>query len=82
MNFPMHHSAIDRRSLMMHRIIAERLRANPALLEIPRGNLARLNCPESRDCGSPFGANRAVAFVIARVATVFPLPAPRLHATL
>ena len=78
----MNHPALDRRSLMMHRIIAERLRPNPALLEIPHGNLAHLNCPEPRDCGSPFGANRTVAFVIARVATVFLLPAPRPHAAL
>lgn len=31
---------------MMHRFIAERLRANPALLEVARGNMARWNCPE------------------------------------
>ena len=42
----MTHTAIDRRSLMMHRIIAERLRAEPALLDIPRANLARWNCPD------------------------------------
>ena len=29
----MTHPALDRRSLMMHRIIAERLRANPVLIE-------------------------------------------------
>ena len=42
----MHHALLDRRSLMMHRLIAERLRANPALLETARANMARWNCPE------------------------------------
>jgi len=42
----MNHTIIDRRSLMMHRIIAERLRANPALLETAKSNLKRWNCPE------------------------------------
>ncbi|MEN9282849.1 MAG: hypothetical protein RLZZ179_342 [Verrucomicrobiota bacterium] len=42
----MTHAAIDLRSLMMHRIIAERLLADPSLLEIPRANLARWNCPD------------------------------------
>ena len=42
----MTHTAIDRRSLMMHRIIAERLRANPSLLETARANMTRWNCPE------------------------------------
>lgn len=42
----MNHALIDRRSLMMHRMIAERLRANPVLLEVARGNMARWNCPE------------------------------------
>lgn len=42
----MTHSHLDHRSLMMHRIIAERLRLNPAMLEVARGNMARWNCPE------------------------------------
>ncbi|MBS1856694.1 MAG: hypothetical protein JST11_15100 [Acidobacteria bacterium] len=35
------HQRIDRRSLALHRAIAEKLRGNPALLEIARDNLAR-----------------------------------------
>jgi hypothetical protein len=35
------HQRIDRRSIAMHRAIAEKLRANPALLEIARENIAR-----------------------------------------
>jgi hypothetical protein len=42
----MNHQDIDRRSLMMHRIIAARLRARPELMEVARENLARWNCPE------------------------------------
>ncbi len=45
-NNNMHHALSNRRSLMMPRIIAERLRANPALLETARMNMARWNCPE------------------------------------
>lgn len=46
MIFPVNHQDIDRRSLMMHRIIAERLRASPELINVARENLARWNCPE------------------------------------
>jgi hypothetical protein len=42
----MNHPEIDRRSLMMQRIVAERLRRNPVLLEVARSSLARWNCPE------------------------------------
>jgi hypothetical protein len=42
----MDHTHLDHRSLMMHRIIAERLRGNPALLEVARGNMARWNCQD------------------------------------
>lgn len=35
------HERIDQRSIAMHRAIAEKLRANPALLEIARENIAR-----------------------------------------
>lgn len=42
----MTHQDIDHRSLMMHRIIAERLRARPELLSIAQENMARWNCPE------------------------------------
>lgn len=42
----MNHQDIDRRSLMMHRIIAERLRARPELMEVAHANMARWNCPE------------------------------------
>lgn len=42
----MTHTQLDRRSLMMHRSIAQRLRADPALLEVARGNMARWNCVE------------------------------------
>jgi hypothetical protein len=35
------HQRIDRRSLAMHRAIAEKLRARPELLEIARDNLDR-----------------------------------------
>ena len=35
------HERIDRRSIALHRAIAEKLRANPALLEIARDNIAR-----------------------------------------
>ena len=42
----MNHQDIDRRSLMMHRIIAARLRAQPELMAVARANMARWNCPE------------------------------------
>jgi hypothetical protein len=35
------HQRIDQRSLALHRAIAEKLRANPALIEIARDNLDR-----------------------------------------
>ena len=35
------HQRIDRRSLAMHRAIADKLRANPALMEIAHENLER-----------------------------------------
>ncbi len=35
------HQGIDERSLAFHRLIAEKLRADPSLLEIPRRNLQR-----------------------------------------
>jgi hypothetical protein len=40
-NVSVSHERIDRRSIAMHRAIAEKLRANPALLEIARENIAR-----------------------------------------
>ena len=42
----MNHQDIDRRSLMMHRIIAARLRAQPELIAVAHANIARWNCPE------------------------------------
>lgn len=42
----MTHQDIDRRSLMMHRIIAARLRAQPELIAVVNANMARWNCPE------------------------------------
>lgn len=42
----MDHPAIDRRSLMMHRIIPDRLRANSALLETAQANMVRWNCKD------------------------------------
>ena len=41
----MNHEDIDRRSLMMHRIIAAQLRARPELMEVAHANMARWNCP-------------------------------------
>jgi hypothetical protein len=35
------HQRIDQRSLATHRAIAEKLRADPALIEVARGNLDR-----------------------------------------
>ena len=46
MIFAMNHQDIDRRSLMMHRIIAARLRAQPELMAVAHANMARWNCPE------------------------------------
>ena len=52
----MHHPAIDRRSLMMHRIIAERLCANPALVgtarEIPTLHFRSASAAERRHLNS------------------------------
>ena len=42
------HQRIDRRSLELHRAIAAKLRANPDLLEIARGNLARWSATVGR----------------------------------
>lgn len=42
MNAPLRgHQRIDQRSLALHRTIAEKLRAHPALIEIARDNLER-----------------------------------------
>ena len=40
-NVSVSHERIDRRSIAMHQAIADKLRANPALLEIARENIAR-----------------------------------------
>ena len=40
-NVSVSHERIDQRSIAMHRAIAEKLRANPALLEIARENITR-----------------------------------------
>ena len=42
----MNHEDIDRRSLMMHRIIAARLRVQPELMAVVHANIARWDCPE------------------------------------
>ena len=42
------HLRIDQRSLAMHRAIADKLRANPALLQIARDNLKRRSLANSR----------------------------------
>jgi hypothetical protein len=42
----MTHTELDRRSLMMHRAIAQRLRRDPALLEVAQANLAKWDCSE------------------------------------
>src|ERR1017187_3643387 len=45
---PRGHQRIDQRSLALHRAIAAKLRANPALLEIARENLDKWTLMESR----------------------------------
>ena len=40
-NVSVSHERIDQRSIAMHRAIAEKLRANPALLEIAHENITR-----------------------------------------
>jgi hypothetical protein len=42
------HRRIDERSLALHRLIAEKLRANPALLDDARANLRRAQETEGR----------------------------------
>jgi hypothetical protein len=42
------HERIDRRSLALHRAIAEKLRSNPALLVIARDNLDRWSLAHGR----------------------------------
>jgi hypothetical protein len=42
------HKRIDQRSLALHRAIADKLRDNPALLEIARSNLDRWSVTNSR----------------------------------
>jgi hypothetical protein len=42
------HQRLDARSLALHRAIAEKLRANPALLDIARENLDRWSTSNSR----------------------------------
>ena len=44
----MSHAKVDARSLAMHRAIAEKLRANPALIEIARENLERWSSEPGR----------------------------------
>ena len=49
MSFPLvGHRRIDRRSLELHRAIAAKLQAHPALLEIARDNLARWSSSQGR----------------------------------
>jgi hypothetical protein len=45
---PEGHQRIDRRSLALHRAIAEKLAANPALIEIARENLDRWSLQRGR----------------------------------
>jgi hypothetical protein len=45
---PQGHDRIDRRSLALHRAIAAKLRANPALLEIARDNIERWSMARGR----------------------------------
>jgi hypothetical protein len=42
------HRKIDQRSLALHRAIAEKLRADPGLLQVARGNLERWSLRNSR----------------------------------
>ena len=42
------HQRVDRRSVALHRAIAEKLRADPAVLKIARDNLDRWSTPGSR----------------------------------
>lgn len=42
------HGRIDRRSLALHRAIADRLRSDPALIEIARDNLDRWSLANGR----------------------------------
>lgn len=42
------HQRLDRRSLALHRAIAEKLAANPALIAIARENLDRWSLPRGR----------------------------------
>jgi len=42
------HGRIDRRSIALHRAIAEKLRADPALLDIARQNLDRWSLQQGR----------------------------------
>ena len=42
------HERIDRRSLVLHRAIADKLRAHPALLAIARQNLDRWSAAQGR----------------------------------
>jgi hypothetical protein len=49
MSFPLQgHRRIDRRSLELHRVIAAKLEAHPALMEIARNNLARWSASAGR----------------------------------
>jgi hypothetical protein len=45
---PQGHQRLDRRSLALHRAIAEKLRANPALIAIARDNLERWSLARGR----------------------------------
>src|SRR5688572_33323857 len=46
------HARLDQRSLALHRAIADKLRENPALLEIARDNLRRWSL--ARDRSQPY----------------------------
>jgi hypothetical protein len=47
------HQRIDERSLAMHRAIADKLRANPSLIEVARENLHRWSLQNGRS--QPYG---------------------------
>lgn len=44
------HSRVDERSLVMHRLIAEKVRANPALLDKARENVRHWQQPKAARC--------------------------------
>jgi hypothetical protein len=82
MTYPAHmHLAKHRRSLALHRLIAEKMRRNPALLDKARENLDRWAALNPRDRAAPYLAEWRAVIDQGLEATIALMIDPGEHAT-